>query len=808
MSGPESILGSPAPPWRTWERRFLAAAVLVAVALRLLHWWSLARYPWFDFLGLDAKYYDDWAQRILVEGLQGDEPYFMGPLYPHLLALVYAVVGRSLDAVRFLQVLMSASTVVLLHRLGRIAGGPRLAAVVAAITAVYGPLVYYSVSILYPTLTVFLSAAILLALVEAASRRSLRLAALAGATLGVYALGRGNILLFAPVAFFWLVTAWGRPGDPRWRNWRAGLRAGLVLTLATLGPVLLATIHNIRAGDPALITTNGGLNFYIGNGPMATGGHETPVLEIPRPDGTVERIVADLHKDVECRTEAERATGRSLTYTEVSRFWFDETLRTIRRDPGAFVGRLVMKFSHFWSVYEIPQIEHFGYFRRYSLALKGPALTFGLIGPLAVLGMVVAWRERRRWALPYLFVVAYSTSIILFFVLARYRLPIVPALFLFAGHGALALVDSARARRWAPFAALLAGGIGVGGLMRANFYRIDEGRGIAQILYRHGIVADSAQDWEAAIGHYRSALALKPEYDKAHLNLGVDLARVGRVDEGIEHLLKAEALDPQYYRAPFNRGSLLEGLGRWDEARDAYARSVEIEPRYLPGRVALGEMHLVAGDHAAARREFEAVMAYEGSWESELNPAARARAQRGLAFLAELEAEGSAALAECFEAATEFRQAEVARMRGRAAEALDALRRYFEAGGTCGPAYRLLGDLLLPGNELPGAEDAYRRALAASPGLGGTRIGLAQIAAIRGDAAAAIDWLRQEVALFPGDPRPMLELGLVYERLAEDREEAERWFGRYEKAGGSLRILEARRRGWSPEETRGESERP
>ncbi|HMB70673.1 MAG TPA: glycosyltransferase family 39 protein [bacterium] len=495
-------------PWSVAEKRFLAAAVVVAWAMRLLHWRSLAPYPWFDFLGLDALYYDEWAKRILRDGVQGEDPFFMGPLYPYLLAGAYKVFGVGLTAVRHLQLILSCASVVLVHLLTRRLSGRAAAMIASGAAAVYGPLVYYSVSILYPTLTVFLSAALLLLLLESAGRRSLPLALAAGAVMGTYALGRGNILLFAPFAFVWLLAAWGRPLEPRLAGWRRGLPAGLALTAGTVLLILPATVHNWRAGDPTLLTTNGGLNFYIGNGPMANGGHMTPVLELPQPDGTVRRVEADLTKDVECRTEAELATGRAMTYTEVSAFWAEETWKTIRRDPGRFAALLVMKFSHFWSTYEIPQIEHFGYFRRYSLPLRGPTLTFMILGPLSVIGMAMALRRPRRWALPLLFVAAYSFSIILFFVLARYRLPVLPALLPFAAHAVLETVRAARRRRWSTVGGAAVGAVACGWLMQANAYGIDESKGIAQILYRHGIVADSRQDWPAAVRHYEDALAL------------------------------------------------------------------------------------------------------------------------------------------------------------------------------------------------------------------------------------------------------------------------------------------------------------
>jgi tetratricopeptide (TPR) repeat protein len=294
---------------------------------------------------------------------------------------------------------------------------------------------------------------------------------------------------------------------------------------------------------------------------------------------------------------------------------------------------------------------------------------------------------------------------------------------------------------------------------------VDESKGIAQILYRHGIVEDSRGNFEAAIGHYRDALALKPDYDRCHLNLGGDLARLGRTEEALEHFVESERLNPRYYRAPFNRGVLLEELGRLDEARRAYERAVELEPAYLWGQAALAEVEIVAGETAAARARLQGILDYEGRWQSEQNPAAVTRAHVDLAYLAEREALGSRGA--CFDSSETYRRAEVARLRARPDLALERLREFFVSGGACAEAYRSLGRVLLAGDQFDGAEDAFRRALAADASLPGTRFGLAQIAAVRGDGAAATEYLREELSVAGSsrDPSVYLELGLVAERL-------------------------------------------
>lgn len=792
--------------WTRVEARVLAVALFVAASMRILHWESMHAQPWTDFLGLDSKYYDEWAQRILREGLQGENPFFMGPLYPYFLAFVYKLAGRSLDVVRALQIVMSVASVGLLHVLARRFGGPALAMIASCACAVYGPIVYATTSILFDaTIPILLSCVLLLALLESASRRSVLAAFCAGLSLGVWALGRANILLFAPAAFFWLAAAWGRPFAPRLGAWRDGASGALALAAGTLLAILPATVHNIRTGDAALITTNGGLNLYIGNGPMASGGHETPVLEVKRPDGTTERIVADLQKDVECKTEAERVVGRPMKYTEVSDFYAGETWRALREAPGPFFSRFVRKIVLFWSDYEIPQIEHFGYFRKFSFPLSGPVLTFGAVAPLAIVGMGLAMRRRERgkWALPLLFVATFSTSVILFFVLDRYRLPIVPVLLVFAAYAALAVRDAVRERRFAFAGGLVGAALVLGLALRSNPYRIDEKRGIAQIVYRLGIVEDSRENWEAAAAHYREAIALKPEYDRAHLNLATDLARLGRGDEAMEHFRLAETLNPTYYRIPYNRGALLDESGRATEAEDAYRRSVELEPRYLLGHVALAELLLARGAADSARAHIGTVISYDGQWQAELNPAARVRAMRLTAALDEIDRLSQGGVGDCFRESEMYRRAEVARLRGRDDEALARLQQYFESGGTCAEAYRALGQILIERNEVEGAEDAFQRAVRAAPRISGARRELGRIAAMRGDADGALRELEEEARVNPTDPSTYLEIGLVHERLRDDSALASKWFTRYLERGGDEGYLESRRRSWKKPTSRG-----
>jgi tetratricopeptide (TPR) repeat protein len=71
---------------------------------------------------------------------------------------------------------------------------------------------------------------------------------------------------------------------------------------------------------------------------------------------------------------------------------------------------------------------------------------------------------------------------------------------------------------------------------------------------------------DEAIGHYRAALALRPESPGVHLNLGRALEAKGRLDEAIAEYQEALRLDPDYAEAHNSLGGPLHDKGRPDEA--------------------------------------------------------------------------------------------------------------------------------------------------------------------------------------------------------------------------------------------------
>jgi Tfp pilus assembly protein PilF len=92
-----------------------------------------------------------------------------------------------------------------------------------------------------------------------------------------------------------------------------------------------------------------------------------------------------------------------------------------------------------------------------------------------------------------------------------------------------------------------------------------------------GTVLVGLGDADAAIRHYRSAIAARPDSAAAYLNLGLTLAGQKKLAEAQQALEAAVKYDPNLYEAHLKLGELLVGQGKADSAA-AYLRKAALSP--------------------------------------------------------------------------------------------------------------------------------------------------------------------------------------------------------------------------------------
>ncbi len=245
----------------------LLVAVLVAVALRAA-WIGYSEFrPLPDD---DAFRYQYFAEQLAAGRgfvhLNGLATAFWPPGYPILLSGFYKAFTSGFRLAQALNVLAAAGTVVLTYHLARTTLGRRTAFPAAVIVALWPSLIFVTAVTLSETVFTFLLLlALFLLLREGGGGRPRPLPLVAaGAVIGFSALVRGQALLLPLAALpFWLVAA---------RAWRPSLLRLAAVGCAALAVVLPWTVRNrIQMGSFVLISTNGGVDLWIGHHPGASG---------------------------------------------------------------------------------------------------------------------------------------------------------------------------------------------------------------------------------------------------------------------------------------------------------------------------------------------------------------------------------------------------------------------------------------------------------------------------------------------------------------------------------------------------------
>jgi len=523
---------APSDPARAIERRLdarterLVVLLLLAamVALRVLLLSELGGAP---NRSADAELFLGFARRIAAGDvfLRGESLPF-SPFYFYFLAGVFAIAGENLTLVLAIQSAIGVGAAILLWRLARQVLGPLAALLTLALHLCYGVVLFFESQLMDATFSVPLATLTLWALhrAGASGRRTTWLGA--GAALGLFALARPNVLLFLPFAAGW---AYRRATGPA-TGPRAVAAAGVVA--GALAVILPFTVRNlVVTGEPVLITAHGGINFWVGNNPNATG-FFTPPPGMPPLPGPFNLAIP--------RAAAERASGRAdMSDSEVSRYWFSRGLDFAREHPGRFVELFLRKTRALLNGREIPINVDFEFFRGLSRALRLAFLPTGVLVPLGILGLALGGRGREHRLFQLWFVVV-SASVVLFFVASRYRLPVVPVLLLHGGFALRSLLaDAGRPARLA----LSASGLAL--LLLFSNSALEVRINPAYVAHSRGYTLETMERTDEAIVWYERALATDPTLVLTHLRLARIFALRGDAARAGEHYEAAFRLAPE-----------------------------------------------------------------------------------------------------------------------------------------------------------------------------------------------------------------------------------------------------------------------
>ena len=334
------------------------------------------------------------------------------------------------------------------------------------------------------------------------------------------------------------------------------------------------------------ISYNAGINLYIGNNPDYA---ETVAI---RPGWEWDDLVTQ-----PAREGIERPSAKSAYFA--ARAW-----DYISGDPAAWLGLMGRKLGVFWHGDERGRNQPIYFWRTYSTVLSatlwkaGIAFPFGLVAPLALWGMLLSLRRiGPTWAL--LYVLCYCLGVVAFFVAARYRVPVLPVLIVFAAYGLWVLWDWGRARCWRSLGLGLA--VCLVFALAANSYLTPmDMEGDAAIHYNLGNAYAEAGDKERALAAFERAVAEDPEYWQAWLNLGGVKAALGDLAGGEEIFARVAQKAPRQVEPWMNLAHVRIMQRDIEGAFSYYEAALAANPKLLPAYVEMIRLYGQMGDLARA----------------------------------------------------------------------------------------------------------------------------------------------------------------------------------------------------------------
>jgi tetratricopeptide (TPR) repeat protein len=584
--------------------------VAVALAVRGVELWELSDTPLLQFVLGDAKNYVAWGLEIAAGDWLGQETFYQAPLYPYFLGSLFSLFGEDMFAVRVFQLFVGAASCGFLSLAGSHFFGRKTGIVAGLMLAFYAPASYADLMLQKSVLDIFFVCLSLWLLSLSAMRASARACFGLGLALGTMTLSRENAMVFPLVLVPWLMLR--RDLDLRQRRSFAALfLCGITLVL------LPVAIRNFAVGGEFHLTTSQfGHNFYIGNNPAADGTY-APLI-VGRGDPRIERLDA-----IEL---AESALGKQLTPSEVSGFYAERALQYIKDDPLDWLALMLRKVALVFTAVEMVDTEDQYTHAESSLLLylTGLIFHFGVLAPLAALGLIISW-PRRETLLPlYGLFVIYTGTLVVFYVFARYRLPLVPFLVLFAafatvmGRDYLAVASGTSIARSTLAGALVA--------VFCNWPIADKLHMRSVTHYNLGNELYGVGRTAEAIAEYRIATRLDPGNAFATHNLGAVMAGQGDLEAAVAQYRKALVINPNYVQAHFNLARSMHEFGDAAGAIQHFDIGLRIEPRHASVHNELGELHLAREEWSKARDCFEAALRMQPDFGEAQKNLTRARA--------------------------------------------------------------------------------------------------------------------------------------------------------------------------------------
>lgn len=551
------------------DSKFLLFFLVAAFLFKLVFLVQFSALPIFHVVELDELFHVQAAQQLLKNHFVTPHVFFRAPLYIYLLG-VFSAVSQNLFFLRLAQSVIGLGTLFYIYQLSTLIFSEKTGRVTAILSLFFSMFLFYDSMLLITGLITFLNTAALYYLYAYLKEKKEWSLYLSFFLFGLSAVARPNILIILP--FLWIFLLIKKQID-----WKQAL---LVIFLVLL-PILPVTLYNYHySKELILVSSQGGINFYLGNNENANG-------FTPRTD--TEYFSFGSYKDsvslyAEKKAEELSEYHEPLSPAGISAFWYDRGKMFWKQQPQQAFSLFVKKSLLYFQGIEIPNNRNFRFFADrnflWKIFFRLHSSHWYLIPGLCFMLFFAIKEKDREARMALCAVLPYALSVILFFVCSRYRVPMMPLYIVYTVGGVGALWRHYQKSVWPiAFASIF---------LLSSCFALFDFAGVFSEAYRN----ENYEWWvygnayrklgmaTESLDAYQKALQIDPNFVPALLNTGMLQYRLKKIPEALSSFEKVLTIEPRNVRALNNIGACYEALMKYDQAMFYYEYVTRLRPDY------------------------------------------------------------------------------------------------------------------------------------------------------------------------------------------------------------------------------------
>ena len=534
---------------------------ILALAARVSYLGVALRDPTYSTPVIDSETYVDDALRLLEGRGFKDAPFWQGPLYPVFLALPFSMASGSIAVAGFFQSILGALGCLLTYSLAEKLLPRNYALATGVLQALYPLSVFFDLEILAAVLQGPLLVGgvhLLLARQQRGQLKAWRPFA-SGLLMGFSSLAVPSSLVPGALLVIWCLLSPGSVGSPR--SWSKGAKNAALFLLGlflTLFPVSLR--NRIHGHEWCLISSNGGINFYIGN-------NEHSLLH------------QSIRPGIEWQILMRAPLSEGLTSPmEKNSFFYRKALQWWREHPMDATKWTLTKLFLSLHSREILRNRNFYETAKKVPWLQLPPRPFAFLFALAFMG---AWSGVKRRNLHVGLCAAMASSVlfvgILFFPTARYRAGSLPFSFILAAFGVKEFISITSRKNWCE--AILWGLACLSLLLFSLLsHPFPSNQSLNRSLYNEAYVLTVRKQYLKASELFRRCIEQGIGGVDAWNELAVCEAAIGNREEAERLWRLVTRLEPGAFEAYYNLGLSLQERGKYKAALKSYTSARALDP--------------------------------------------------------------------------------------------------------------------------------------------------------------------------------------------------------------------------------------